>query len=133
MVAVRIIFSNSFACCFSRFSVLPIDQVQLVPYYKDDDRVDISMLWTELPEDHGDGFHQIAALKNTYEALDGLRGNCQEGTIVGIDPTHYSYLGTVNKNQLWKIVDKGTARRLTKELGLGGARLKKLAPISLRN
>lgn len=103
--------------------MLPIDQVQLVPYYKDDDRVDISMLWTELPEDHGDGFHQIAALRNTYEALDGLRGNCNEGTIVGIDPTHYSYQETVKNNQLWKIVDKGTARRLTKELG--GARLKK--------
>ena len=78
-------------------------QVQLAPY-NDDGHVDISMFWTMLEKVHGQGFHQIATLRNNSLVIDGLKGNCKEGTIVGVDPSHYTYMDKVNDNQLWKIL-----------------------------
>ena len=78
-------------------------QVQLAPY-NDDGHVDISMFWTMLEKVHGQGFHQIATLRDSSLVVDGLKGNCKEGTIVGVDPSHYTYMDKVNDNQLWKIL-----------------------------
>ena len=77
-------------------------QVQLAPY-SDDGHVDISMFWTMLEEVYSQGFHQIATL-----VIDGLKGNCKEGTIVGVDPSHYTYMDKINDNQLWKILPIGS-------------------------
>jgi len=78
-------------------------QVQVAPYI-DYGHVDISMFWNVVEKVHGDGFHQIATLRNNSLVIDGLKGNCKEGTIVGVDPSHYTYMDKVNDNQLWKIL-----------------------------
>ena len=78
-------------------------QVQLAPY-SDDGHVDISMFWTMLEEVYGQGFHQIATMRDSSLVIDGLKGNCKEGTIVGVDPSHWTYMAKVNDNQLWKIL-----------------------------
>ena len=82
-------------------------QVQLAPY-NDDGHVDISMFWTMLEKVHGQGFHQIATLRDSSLVVDGLKGNCKEGTIVGVDPSHYTYMDKINDNQLWKILPIGS-------------------------
>lgn len=76
----------------------------LLAPYNNDGHVDISMFWTMVEKVYGDGFHQIATLRNNSLALDGLKGNCKEGTILGVDPSHLTYLSYVNGNQLWKIL-----------------------------
>ena len=82
-------------------------QVQLAPY-NDDGYVDISMFWTMLEEVYGQGFHQIATMRDSSLVIDGLKGNCKEGTIVGVDPSHWTYMAKVNDNQLWKILPIGS-------------------------
>ena len=62
------------------------------------------MFWTMLEEVYGQGFHQIATMRDSSLVIDGLKGNCKEGTIVGVDPSHYTYMDKVNDNQLWKIL-----------------------------
>ena len=89
-------------------------QVQLAPY-NDDGYVDISMFWTMLEEVYGQGFHQIATL-----VIDGLKGNCKEGTIVGVDPSHFTYMAKVNDNQLWKILPVSGSATTTVPVVLGG-------------
>nr|CAB3451869.1 unnamed protein product [Digitaria exilis] len=75
---------------------------QLAPY-AEDERVLISMLWTMVWEVHGDGFHQLAMLRNSTEVLDAEGGN-SEGTILGLFSSHYSYQHYVDTNQLWKFL-----------------------------
>lgn len=77
--------------------------MQLEPY-ADVERVHISMLWTVVEKAHGDGFHQIATLRDSSQVLDGLKGNVKEGTILGVDPTHYIHNEYVHDNQLWKFL-----------------------------
>nr|CAB3455635.1 unnamed protein product [Digitaria exilis] len=74
------------------------EQVQLASYV-DDERVPISVLWTVLEEEHGDGFHPIATLRDSSEVLGWLKGNVKEGPILGVQPFE---LGS--DNQLWKFL-----------------------------